>query len=328
MANYTTGADLVDAILFAAGEPTDGTSDFNSRALELLNRAYRALWTGGGELLPGINETWWWLRKALPGVLTLTPAITAGTVLVTNNSTAATLSSAPSVDCDNWYFKVDTHPDVFRISAHTAAATALTLDSVYTGPTAAAAAYKLFKLEYDLASDVLSLVSPMRAYQDGRREIDGVELSALERDYPLSEVGAGVPQKFSVVAETSAGVYTVRFSHYGGDGSDSAELIRVDYDYNQVPSDLTDAAGSVPLVPKEYRHVLSDFATGWLLSEKNDDRASEYFGAAKSGVSAMVLESRRRQHVMGRSFGRIYARQADMPHSQSPIRTESGMILG
>ena len=43
MANYTTSADLVTDILFRSNEPTDGTSDFDSIALQYLNRAYQGL---------------------------------------------------------------------------------------------------------------------------------------------------------------------------------------------------------------------------------------------------------------------------------------------
>ena len=82
MANYTFSSDLVNDILFRAGEPIDGTSDFDSVALQYLNRAYQSVWSGGSEILPQINEQWWWLRKDDQGVLTLNPVIDTGTVLV------------------------------------------------------------------------------------------------------------------------------------------------------------------------------------------------------------------------------------------------------
>ena len=61
MSNLQFSADILDDMLFRAGEPTDGTSEYESKALESLNRAYQALWMGGAELDTTINEDWWWL---------------------------------------------------------------------------------------------------------------------------------------------------------------------------------------------------------------------------------------------------------------------------
>src|ERR1051326_3104120 len=107
MANYTTSADLIDSMLDDAGELTDGTSDFESMALRHLNRAYQAICMGGQEIDPGINEDWVWLRKDPPGVLTLKPAITDGTVSVTNNNTAVTFSVAPSASVAGYFLQTD-----------------------------------------------------------------------------------------------------------------------------------------------------------------------------------------------------------------------------
>ena len=49
--------------LFRAGEKTDGTSDLDAQSLIYLNRAYRALYMGGNEFDPSINEIWWWLKR-------------------------------------------------------------------------------------------------------------------------------------------------------------------------------------------------------------------------------------------------------------------------
>src|SRR3990167_5499521 len=199
----------------------DGINFFDARALRFLNRAYQAVWSGGNELNPEIDETWWWLRSSAPGVLTLDPVIETGTVSVTNNSTSITFSIAPTPSVALRYFKTTDQADVFRISAHTAAATAATLDSVYTGDTHTAATYKVMAIEYTLASDVKNLIGPMRAYQDQVYRIEGIDENSLDRDYPLREIQGGVPRAFSMITNSK-----VRFSHYGG--SESTDLIRVD----------------------------------------------------------------------------------------------------
>ena len=231
MANLQYSADILDYALFHAGEPTSGTSDFEAQALIELNRAYRAIWLGGSEFAPDINEEWWWLRKTTPGVLTLEPSISSGTASVTNNSATVTMSAAPSPandsDVGNWYFKVDGHGDVFVVSSQ--ASTTLTLDSAYTGETNGSANYKLFKMDYSLASDVLNVVAPMRVYQERYARVDGMELDSLEARWPLSRPEPGVPNAFAMIAEQE-----VRFNRYGG--TSSTELMRVDYDYLYIPS--------------------------------------------------------------------------------------------
>jgi hypothetical protein len=323
VSNLQFASDLLDDALFRAGERTDGNSDYEAAALRYLNRAYFAICLGGRELVPDVQEDWWWLRKHPPGVLTLLPVITTGTVNVANNATGITFSSAPARDLDNWFFKVDTHEDVFRISDHTAAVAAATLDSVYTGPDDAAATYKAFKLEYDLASDVLRPISPMRAFRAERMyEIVGVDALALDRDYPVALADSGMPDRFAMVDED-----TVRFNRYGGVAS--TELIRVEYDYLYRPSVLTDASVE-PVLPWQWRSILADFTTGWLMQDKNDDRAGGVLSLAQSGLQAMALENRHKMAgLAAQNFGAIRPRQ-DIYQRQmrGPLRTSSGLVIG
>ncbi len=321
MANYQYSGDLVDDILWRAGEPTDGTSDFNAVALTYLNRAYQAVWMGGSEIDPSLQEEWWWLRKDPPGVLTLEPRITTGTVNVQNNNTGITFSSAPASDLDNWFFQVDDHADVFRISAHTAGAAAATLDAVYTGDTNATASYKVFKLEYAIASDVLRLLSPMRIYQDSKREVDGVPLTELERRYPLYNVQSGVPELFAPITESK-----VRFNRYGG--TSSTDFMRTEYDYLYRPADLTDSGSQEPVVPRQFRKTLADAGVFFLFMDKNDNRASAAADLARAGLRAMKRENQHRWASMSRAYGKIMPRQQDLDEYRFPLRTESGLLIG
>jgi hypothetical protein len=322
MANYTTGTDLVTDILFRANEPTDGTSDFDSVALQYLNRAYQGIWSGGSELDPSIMEVWWWLRKDDQGVLTLNPVTDTGTIAVTNNSTTITFSSAPSASQAGSHFKVNDHADVFIISSHSGGATSATIESVYTGSTDSAASFKAFKLDYDLASDVLYLTSPFIAFQDGRKEIPVIPLDILRSKWPLNETGSGVPRNAAWLGERK-----VRFSHYGG--LTSTDLIKLDYEYIHEPSDLADSSAE-PLVPRQYRKILADWATAYLLADKDDDKATAYLRVASTGLQAMARENRKRMNLASgtENFGRIYPRQDELQKFHGPLRTESGLIIG
>lgn len=321
MATLTTSAEILDWMLFQAGEPTDGTSDFHAHAIECLNRAYRDIWMGGGALVREMNEPWLWLKKDPPGVVILNPLIEDGTVSVTNNSASITFSSAPAASVQGRFFRVEGHADVFRISSHTGGVASATLDSVYTGATNAAAGYKVMQLEYTLAADLLRVIGPMRIYKDNKVEVDGVSLSSLERDYPLAYVEAGVPDMFAMVTETK-----VRFNRYGG--VSSTELIRVEYDYLQKPAtELADDTVE-PLVPLEHRQVLADVALMYLYTAMSDARVAIVAPMAKAGLSAMAADNRARLAQMSRKMGAIMTRPSGNAATQRVIRTESGFILG
>jgi len=317
MANLTYSSEILDDMLFRAGEPTDGTSDFESVALIYLNRAYRSLWMGGNEFLNNLNEDWHWLRSSAS--LILQPRITTGTVSVTNNSTSIEFSSGPAASMTGYYFKVDDHADVFKISAHTAAATTATLDSVYTGDTDTAATFRLMKTDYSLASDCIKIISPMRSYQDNEYKIEYMDVREMEMQYPKHLITSGVPTYFGMVNET-----TVRFNKYG---SADGDLIRVDYDYQYQPADLTDNASEEPAVPLQYRHVLSDMGTWFLLCDKDDSKSDKMFLQAQSGIKAMANENRSRMNKAG-DIGRISPRPTNLGRARGPLRTESGIIIG
>jgi len=344
LANYTTAADLLDDILWRAGELTtagDRTSDMATQALTYLNRVYQALCLGGGELLPDMYEDWWWLWKTPPGVLTLVPAFTTGTVSVTNNSTSGSFSAAPvdggsnQISVEDWFIRVKGNlpgnGDVFRISSHTLGDTAFTLDSVFTGATSTAAGFDCFKLEYALpASDILRLISPLRQYRtkDPQYDIELIDAMAMDASYPLASVEGGAPTRAAIVNIDSSNTHTLRFNRYGG--TETTDYMRVEYDYLYAPSALTDSALSIPAVPHFYRRVLSDWAVYFLLTDKNDDRAVAAGQAAKAGLRAMQLENKKRLGTAGRFRMGHLAPRADLEaHDWSgPLRTSSGLIIG
>jgi hypothetical protein len=300
MANLRFTSDIVDDVLFRGGETTDGSSDFEDAALGYINRAYRGIWMGGGELDPTTNERWLWLKKDPPGVLILNPRIDVGTVIVTNNNATVTFSSAPAASVSGYFLQTEDDDAVFRVIAHIGGEATATLDSVYTGETGTHA-YRLMKLEYELAADALQIIAPMRVAGEWADDIDGIELSVLDRDYPLSMTRGGTPDKFAMVTETK-----VRFNAYGGEESD--ELIRVEYDYLQRPADLTNSGSEEPLIPLHYRQVLADYALGLLLTVKDDSRATAILTQAAAGLKAMAIDNKQRQRQISRSSARLYPR--------------------
>jgi len=299
MANLKYSSDILEYILFRAGEKVDGTSDLDAQALIYLNSAYKKIWQGGCEFDPAINEDWVWLRAS--GNIILQKKISTGTVSVTNNSASATLSASQATDVAGWFFKVDGHEGIFKISTHGGSSAALTLDSVYTGSTNATATYKLLKLDYTLAADAIEILSPMETSFKANRsfvydgQIAGISLQSVPY---RNELLSGVPEYFSQIDAT-----TVRFNRYA-----DSDLIRIDYRYKKLPADLTDSGSEEPLVPLRHRHILANIALYDLWTDKNDDRADSVSLVAKQGLKAMAVENQNRLSQMDHTYGKIHPR--------------------
>lgn len=317
---YTTGQDLKRSVLFSSGEANTG-SKWNTAVMDYINRAYRTLCAGASEFLPEQVTDWWWMRDS--AVLTLLPVIDTGTVSVTQDSANIVFSSAPAIDVDGFRFRVDTHPEVFKIATHTAASPNATLDSPYTGPTSGALPYKLMKVEYALSVSVNALISPMLGYRNNGR-IQGLTPERMDDLWPLAELSQGVPTAFALEDPQ-----TVRFSH---GGRTDGQSMRVEYRFRPIVDDLTDSPSSTPLVPLEYRAVLADMATATLMRDKNDSRDQSFALSANQMLQAMTRENRRRIKRMNDFAGHIFPRQGGMyglPMAQKgPLRTESGLIIG
>ncbi len=351
--------DIITDALFRSAEPIDGTSDYSvelgldsdgtgdvSIVETWLNRVYRAIYMGGSELDPKINEDWYWMRGEHNVVLS--PVYDTGTVSVTKNNETFFFSTSPT-DVDSadeskqdWYLRVDGKPDIYKIKAHTVTATQGTLDSVYTDDTNTAAAFKVFKRDYlllgsaavgktNLLGDVMRLIGPMRDFRH-KSPIYSISDEIMERDYPLGNISFGSPTRFAVIgylpeeADTDTNLsLSVRFNK-GGSSTD--ELIRIDYSYFKRPTPLQNNADHKTVLPRDYTYILSDFLRALILEDKEDSRTGDAYLQAQAGLHAMARDNRSRMAKSGNP-GAIYTRQSEVSRrSQGPLRTETGLIIG
>lgn len=169
--------ELVDSILLKAGEPTNGTSAFQTKALEYLNRVHNTILSGGVEFNVEVNDAWSWARAEDPIVLELEPKYDVGTINLTNGSLDGTFSSAPAgYSFAGWFLRVDNDGEVYKIIAHSTSSTSFKLDSPYIGSTASGLSYKIFKLDYDLVPDIFYIRSKQSVFNF--EETSGTELTA------------------------------------------------------------------------------------------------------------------------------------------------------
>jgi len=149
----------VDDILTRAGEVTNGNSQFEADALRYLNRVHHTIIAGGSEFNIDVDEPWLWARAKEPLRLELQPKFNTGTVSLTKGSEDGTFSSAPTPSLEGYYLKADGRDEIFRISQHTAGATAFELDSAYTDATGGTLSFKAFKLDYELVPSYITITA-------------------------------------------------------------------------------------------------------------------------------------------------------------------------
>lgn len=306
---------LVDDALFRAGE-IPGSSEWDTKAVEYITREYRALCAGASEFLPEVISDWWWMRSS--GVLTILPTF-SGIAAVIKDSAAVTLSAVPAIDLTGRYFKAAEQPDIFIIASQVG--TAVTLDSPYTGPTSAATTFKATRLTYFLNANVSALLSPIRSFRENP-QIMGMSPERMDTLFPVGYRSmSGVPQAFALEDEQ-----TIRFSHGGRDDDVS---MRMEYRYRPAVVDLAYDVSSIPLVPIQYRHVLSDMTLVYLYNDKNDDRLAAIGTSVRSTLGAMTRENKRRLTKMDMNVGKIFPRQGHLRRNfEHALRTESGLIIG
>lgn len=296
--NYQYTSDLVTDVLFRAGEPTDAGSDYYTRVLVYLNRAYHALCQGGSELSQNVNEDWLWLLRH--GVLTLEP-YTTYTATAVIGSTTLGLNTAPvdytgaPVSVAGW--TVTSDADIggrYRVVTHTTGSTTLTLDSPWVRPSGS---YKisLEKLHYALPADTLRLVSPIVAWNG--QNYQAIEYAPMETMWsvnPRRWTNVGAPLQFTVIDQT-----TIAFS------AAPTMVTRADYEYLYLPPALTNASNEEPVVPLKDRRILADIALFWLLLDKNDNRADSLSLLVNGQLRGMASENRAAIAAVARKYGSL-----------------------
>lgn len=314
MAQFDSAQLIIEDILFRAGE-IPGSSEWDIQVVTYLNRVYRSLCMGASEFLPEYVDDWWWLRET--DNLIINP-IEQGTVDVVQGSNTVNFPVAPTVNLQGRRFKVEDHPDFFIISSHVGTDTFATLDTIYTGETVLNAAYKALQVTYVLNVLVASIMSPVISFRENP-QIMGMQPERMDALFPTSNLQPGVPMAFCLDDEQ-----TIRFSH---GGRTDGMFMRMEYRYRPLVVDLINSASSIPLVPIQYRHILSDMALTFVLADKNDNRAEGILSAARSALSAMVRENRRRIVKIDGLSGAIITRPG-WGSGRGPLRTESGLIIG
>jgi len=311
MANSFHTSDLVKGTLQKSGEVTDGTSFYQTLVLKYLNEVYRKILSGSNKWGINLSKAWSWARTTRS--IILEPAITAGSVDVTNGSTSANFTTPPAASQVGNYLKLDNRPTFYKILAHTGGAGPFTLDVKYVEETDLGLPYKSIQLIYDLGANIMRLVEPMRTYVDddanilipNDREEDGkilgLPLNMLRREWPLKRLREGAPSRFAQISETDDKL-EVQFNRF------PRKQQKVDADVIEFPEELIDSNDSIPVIPRDFRETLEDGATTMILGDKHDDREDKFFALTKLGLTAMVEDDNRQETNTNPNKGRLIYR--------------------
>jgi len=309
MANFDTFADLKSYVLGKCGEPSDGSSDYDSDSELFMNLMYFNILNGGSEYDIELSTPWIWAKARNPGILTFEPPYETGTVALTNGSTSGTFSTAPTglgSFTDSHQLKLDDEGAFYIFASHVADATAFTLDGPIVSDTNAAASFRAYKTDYTLLDDVIRLISPMRVYRRSfvqPSEVALIERNAFDRDFPKPNgFIKAVPTHATLVHEID-GQMVIRFNSW------MDEQIRIEYDYIPFPTVLTASPDTTPLLPREDRVALAYAAIHQILEDKNDNKADKYFGLTQNKLRAMLLANQKQMRHTNLSGAMITPRE-------------------
>lgn len=151
---------------------------------------------------------------------------------------------------------------------------------------------------------IARLIEPIVVHKGTNREgnIYGIEGEAFQRNYTLTQISEGIPDRFFVYKEKANGIMSVRFNRY------PKEKTRIEIDHVPVPHDLKDNSASIPLVPRKHSDVLEDAATFYIMLNKSDDRMQIYAGLMQGKLKAMIEQHRGTLQRAGKFFGQIVSR--------------------
>lgn len=164
---------------------------------------------------------------------------------------------------------------------------------------------------YPITPSILRISGPINTHREtpvyGQAAKDASKIFMLdkntfEREFPLSRLARGIPTKFCITQQSPFGDMTLRFN------SLVDEKVRVELNYIKMPRNLKDETSDFPLVPPPYTKFLVYGAAYFLLMDKSDSKAQQYFSMAQVQLKAMVNDNRKGLSLSGQNYGRLIPR--------------------
>lgn len=178
-------------------------------------------------------------------------------------------------------------------------------------------------------STVIRLLGPARAYYgsfynygDVQGLIAGMDPLAFDNACPLSSIKMGTPTNFSVIREKNDGTQTIRLNKF------TDRKMRIEFEHVGIPKALQNNTASVPLLPRKFIRILEYGAAFYVLTDKRDQKAQQYFTIAQQTLQSMLKFNRKELERIGKNFGNVIARPDLMPDRSHSRLNNYGYTLG
>lgn len=278
---FETTSELFEYMQQLTGDRNPGTTT-RATMLDLLDQAHKEVVSGGG-LLNATREDqktspaqWSWLPRTTE-IIALKP-YEEYTITVTNDSTSATLSSAPSATRLDWFVIFDS--SIYRIAANSG--TSVTLDSACASTTGTYSA-KVYKLDYELTTtDVVRLLDDPFRMSPSPKQIGVVSDDKISDVWLYNTPKHGLIEQIAFNVDTD-NTATLRVSSI----SDRAQRVRLQF--LVLPEEL-DLVGADPILPKQHRKMLAHLAGYYHLLKRDINRAGQLLATAKTLFGLMKAE--------------------------------------
>lgn len=263
------------------------TADTESRLLARLNEAYVDILEGGGHL----NDSVRGIQSPKPFIFSfaLSPTnivfnteapIENLTATITKGSQTLTLSSTYATSLVGYFVKVSTDSEKYKITAHTAGTATLTLDGEYVNDDMAAVACVIFKLDYEVGTDILLPTNGLINYKYNE-VLPLLDKREFEKYSVMASVGKGYPD-YAVIQQNSPSSksITIRFSEY------TKEPERFELPYIAYPTAL-DIVSNNPIFRPSDNQLLVDYVVAMEYDLRDDTLADKYMQRARDRFRIM-----------------------------------------
>jgi hypothetical protein len=343
--------------LWLAGEPQDGSSDYDGQSLVWMQLIYNTLINGGTlgtkdiAAAAGLYEhvidipttDWLWLRKfprfafvTTPGVLGSAASVSRpgpppeviGTVALVNGSTTITFSApAPKESVQTWRLFILNQASgianppitVPRITNHVANGLTATMDTPWPQETQTVSNFVLFQAEYPLPADFIRFTEAPQIHGGW----SGQNVPHLNIGSP-EQIGDYYPiTNINQGPPTAAARLTTNMLQLNRWDTQS---YRIEFSYIFQPDPLIISASQQPLIPLRYRQILSIGAAMLIAHDKMDQRMNTLSSQFREIVAHMGVEYRK-EMMSGSEWNGRHLFRRNRSGRRGLLRTSSGLPL-
>lgn len=212
--NLRNTNDIKKEILQLSGELTDGTSAYDSIAVNYLNEGYKKIMAGGNIFGIDCSDPFPWATTKNPIILTLYPEFKSGSINMTLGSYNGTFSNIPvdsngnQISVKGWYLKLTDFADFYFIRFHNAGTLNFQIDQKWTNQTTSGN-FTVFPLEYDLVDNTI-IIDELNNKLDFKEQAGTLVANLVQGVYSIADF---CTMASSALSSAGTSTYNVTFNY-------------------------------------------------------------------------------------------------------------------